>query len=251
MPRGARDAVSLAALPVDEATNGASREKFAASFAADVPARDAAFMADSQVPWGVEALNGEVSEAAGRSKPRWYLVSTDDRMIPPPLQRTMSERAGATVAGEAGSHSIFISEPQAVVAVIEQAAQSGPSGRRDPAGHAPGREGRCPISTPLAGRTSNVLPATSAGPSAQTLAPLGMSGVTLIEYEFTRLLRRKCLRQARRLPRGLLRGVRARSGRPQRRARQPQPLSHSRRALGIRSGRSRSNLAVQVRLGVA
>jgi pimeloyl-ACP methyl ester carboxylesterase len=73
------------------------RDKFAHSFAADVPADLAAFMADSQVPWGVEALNGAVSEPAWRSKPTWYLVATDDRMIPPPAQRFMSERAGATV----------------------------------------------------------------------------------------------------------------------------------------------------------
>jgi pimeloyl-ACP methyl ester carboxylesterase len=99
------------------------REKFAASFAADVPARESAFMAASQVPWGVEALNGVVSEAAWRSKPSWYLVTTDDRMIPPPLQRKMAERAGSTVIEEAGSHSIYISQPGAVAGLIEQAAR--------------------------------------------------------------------------------------------------------------------------------
>jgi pimeloyl-ACP methyl ester carboxylesterase len=99
------------------------REKFAASFAADVPAREAAFMADSQVPWGVEALNGKVTEPAWRSKPSSYLVATDDRMIPPPLQRTMAERAGSTVAEEAGSHSIYISQPHAVAVLIAQAAR--------------------------------------------------------------------------------------------------------------------------------
>jgi pimeloyl-ACP methyl ester carboxylesterase len=100
------------------------REKFAASFAADVPARDAAFMADSQVPWGVEALNGKVSEPAWASRPSWYLVATDDRMIPPPAQRTMAERAGATVAEQAGSHSIYISEPRTVAALISRAART-------------------------------------------------------------------------------------------------------------------------------
>src|SRR5712672_510734 len=80
------------------------REKFAASFAADVPADLAAFMADSQVPWGVEALNGAVSEPAWRSRPSWYLVATDDRMIPPPAQRAMSARAGSTVIEAPGSH---------------------------------------------------------------------------------------------------------------------------------------------------
>ena len=72
------------------------RDKFAASFAARPAADQAAFMADSQVPWGVDALSGEVTEPAWRSKPSWYLVATDDRMIPPPAQRAMAERAGAT-----------------------------------------------------------------------------------------------------------------------------------------------------------
>ncbi len=103
------------------------RGKFAASFAADVPAPDAAFMADSQVPWGVEALDGKVSEPAWRAKPSWYLVTADDRMIPPPLQRTMAERAGSTLAEVAGSHSIYISQPQAVVALVQQAARLAPT----------------------------------------------------------------------------------------------------------------------------
>ena len=100
------------------------REKFAASFAADVPAREAAFMADSQVPWGVEALEGKISEPAWRTRPSWYLVSSDDRMIPPPLQRTMAERAGATVVEKPGSHAIYVSQPDAVAELIEQAARS-------------------------------------------------------------------------------------------------------------------------------
>jgi pimeloyl-ACP methyl ester carboxylesterase len=98
------------------------REKFAASFAGDVPAEQAAFMADSQVPWGVGALSGSITEAAWRTKPSWYLVTTEDRMIPPPAQRAMSERAGSTVVEAAGSHSIYVSQPAAVVALIEQAA---------------------------------------------------------------------------------------------------------------------------------
>lgn len=99
------------------------RDKFAASFAADLPAADAAFMADAQVPWGVEALNGAVSEPAWRSKPSWYLVASEDHMIPPPAQRQMSERAGATVAEAAGSHSVYVSQPQATASLIKQAAQ--------------------------------------------------------------------------------------------------------------------------------
>ena len=100
------------------------REKFAASFAADLPADDARFMADSQVPWGVEALNGTVSEPAWRSKPSWYLVATDDRMIPPPAQRAMAERAGATVVESAGSHSIYVSQPRATVELIKRASRA-------------------------------------------------------------------------------------------------------------------------------
>jgi pimeloyl-ACP methyl ester carboxylesterase len=100
------------------------RDQFGASFAADLPAKEAAFMADSQVPWGVGALGGEVSEPAWRTKPSWYLVATDDRMIPPPAQRAMADRAGATVSEAAGSHSIYVSQPATVAAVIEQAARS-------------------------------------------------------------------------------------------------------------------------------
>lgn len=98
------------------------REKFAASFAGDLPIDEAQFMADSQVPWSVNALAGPVSEPAWRQKPSWYLVATDDRMIPPPAQRAMAERAGATVTEAAGSHSIYLSQPQAVANLIKRAA---------------------------------------------------------------------------------------------------------------------------------
>jgi pimeloyl-ACP methyl ester carboxylesterase len=97
------------------------RDKFAASFAADVPAAQAAFMADSQVPWGVDALGGAVTEPAWRTKPSWYLVAADDHMIPPPAQRAMAERAGATVTETPGSHAVYVSNPAAVAAVIAQA----------------------------------------------------------------------------------------------------------------------------------
>ena len=100
------------------------REKFADSFAADVPAGEAAFMADSQVPWGLEALNGAVTEPAWRRKPSWYLVATEDRMIPPPAQRTMAERAGAPTTEVSGSHAIYVSQPGAVASLITQAARS-------------------------------------------------------------------------------------------------------------------------------
>lgn len=100
------------------------RDRFAASFAGDLPLGEASFMADSQVPWGVDALSGTVGEPAWRSKPSWYLVATDDRMIPPPAQRAMAERAGAAVAETGGSHSVYLSQPQAVASLIRQAAAS-------------------------------------------------------------------------------------------------------------------------------
>ena len=97
--------------------------KFAASFAADVPKDKADFMAQSQVPWGLEALNGTVTQAAWRNKPTWYLVASDDKMIPPPAQRSMSKRAGSTVVEVKGSHAVYVSKPDAVAALIEQAAK--------------------------------------------------------------------------------------------------------------------------------
>jgi pimeloyl-ACP methyl ester carboxylesterase len=101
------------------------REKFHASFAGDLPAGQAAFMADAQVPWGVGAPAGAISEAAWRIKPSWYLVTQDDRMIPPPAQRSMSERTGSTVTEVPGSHAIYVSQPAAVAGLIAQAAARG------------------------------------------------------------------------------------------------------------------------------
>ena len=103
------------------------RGKFHASFAGDLQAGQAAFMADSQVPWGVDALGGVVSEPAWRSKPSWYLVAADDRMIPPSAQRAMSERAGSAVTETPGSHAVYVSNPAAVAAVIAQAATTASS----------------------------------------------------------------------------------------------------------------------------
>lgn len=98
------------------------KTKFADSFAADVDAQKAAFMADSQVPWGVAALEGAVTEPAWRKKPTWYLVATDDRMIPPPAQHFMSKRAGATMVESKGSHAVYVSKPDVVASIIKSAA---------------------------------------------------------------------------------------------------------------------------------
>lgn len=109
-------------LPAREGFLFLDRDKFAASFAADLPGQVAAFMADSQVPWGVDALGGSVTEPAWRHKPSWYLVATEDRMIPPPVQRMMAERAGAKVVEVIGSHAVYVSQPAAVAGLILEAA---------------------------------------------------------------------------------------------------------------------------------
>ena len=98
------------------------KAKFPASFAGDVDPKTAAFMADSQVPWGVDALGGTIREAAWRTKPSWYLLVSDDKMIPAPAQRLMSNRAGSTVVEVPGSHAIYVSNPSAVASLIEKAA---------------------------------------------------------------------------------------------------------------------------------
>lgn len=101
------------------------KSKFHASFAADVDAETATFMADSQVPWGLGALSGVISEPAWRSKPSWYLVVTEDQMIPVAAQRAMAKRAGATIVETKGSHAIYVSQPAPVAALIERAAKGG------------------------------------------------------------------------------------------------------------------------------
>jgi pimeloyl-ACP methyl ester carboxylesterase len=111
-------------VPAGEGMLLLDRTKFAASFAGDVQADEAAFMADSQVPWGTAALNGAVTTPAWRTKPSWYLVAKDDHMIPPDAQRAMSKRAGATVVEANGSHAIYVSDPKSVAALIETAAKA-------------------------------------------------------------------------------------------------------------------------------
>ena len=100
------------------------KARFAASFAGDVEPEQAAFMADSQLPANVEALGGAVSHPAWKTKPSWYLVATEDKMIPPEAQRSMAKRAGATVVEAKGSHAIYVSQPAAVATLIERAAKT-------------------------------------------------------------------------------------------------------------------------------
>ena len=105
------------------------KAKFAEAFAADVKPAASAFMADSQVPWGLDALNGAVSDPAWKNKKSWYLVSTADKMIPPDAQRAMSKRAGSTVTEHKGSHAIYVSQPEVVAKIIEAASQGVAAGK--------------------------------------------------------------------------------------------------------------------------
>lgn len=111
-------------LPPQDAFLFLEKERFAASFAADVAPELAAFMADSQVPWGVEALAGAVSQPSWKSKPSVYIVATEDRMIPPPAQRAMAARAGSRVTEVAGSHALYVSQPGEIAAAIDLASQA-------------------------------------------------------------------------------------------------------------------------------
>ena len=110
-------------LPPEEGFLMLERGKFAQAFAADVDPELADFMAASQVPWGVAALTGEVSQPAWKTKPSWYLVAGDDKMIPPPAQRAMAERAKATVRETGGSHAVYVSRPADVARIIAEAAE--------------------------------------------------------------------------------------------------------------------------------
>ena len=110
-------------LPPEEGFLMLERGKFAQAFAADVDAELADFMAASQVPWGVAALTGEVSQPAWKTKPSWYLVASDDQMIPPPAQRAMAERAKSTVRETGGSHAVYVSRPTDVARLIAEAAE--------------------------------------------------------------------------------------------------------------------------------
>jgi pimeloyl-ACP methyl ester carboxylesterase len=112
------------------------KDKMPTSFAGDVDSKTAAFMADSQVPWGTEALGGQITDPAWKHKPSWYLLVTDDRMIPFPAQRAMCERAGASATQVPGSHAIYVSNPREVANLIETAASSPKLAEGERAAHA-------------------------------------------------------------------------------------------------------------------
>lgn len=100
-----------------------SKEKFHAGFCADLPADKAAFMYASQGAWSVKCLTTPLTVAAWKTKPSWAIVATEDKAIVPDIERQMYKRSGAVVTELKGSHVVFISQPKAVVAVIEAAAK--------------------------------------------------------------------------------------------------------------------------------
>jgi pimeloyl-ACP methyl ester carboxylesterase len=92
-------------------------------FAADLPAEQAAFMARSQVFNAVENFRAVITTAAWRSKPSWMLVAAADRTINPDLERWYAARAKSRKVEVAGaSHSVYVSRPKEVAALIEEAA---------------------------------------------------------------------------------------------------------------------------------
>jgi pimeloyl-ACP methyl ester carboxylesterase len=97
------------------------KTKMPMSFAADVDPALARYMANSQVPWGLGAIGGTVTKPAWKSKPVYYLLATQDRMVPPALQREMAQRAKAKIVEEDSSHAVMLSHPDAVVKIIEAA----------------------------------------------------------------------------------------------------------------------------------
>lgn len=112
-------------LPIVPSPDGVltlDRSAFVAVFAGDLAPEIAQFMADSQQPWGARALEGTITTPAWKTKPSWFLIPRDDHVIPPAGQRGMAQRAGATIREIPGSHAVYVSNPRAVAAVIEEAA---------------------------------------------------------------------------------------------------------------------------------
>ena len=95
--------------------------KFPAAFAADVDSAKTHFMAAAQVPWGLQAVQTQITKAAWQTKPSHYLVTTKDAMIPPTAQRTMAKRSGARTVEIASSHAVMLSKPQEVANFIKDA----------------------------------------------------------------------------------------------------------------------------------
>jgi pimeloyl-ACP methyl ester carboxylesterase len=101
------------------------RDAFHAAFAADVKPETAAVMAAAPRPYAAAAFAGTPSgRLAWKTLPCWYLLGTEDKAIPPALQRYMAERANATIVEVPASHVSFVSQPQAATQLILQAVEA-------------------------------------------------------------------------------------------------------------------------------
>jgi pimeloyl-ACP methyl ester carboxylesterase len=109
-------------LPPVEGFITLDKTKMPMSFAGDVDPKLTRFMADSQVPWGVGGIGGKITKPAWKSKPAYYLMTTEDKVVPPMLQRFMAERAKAKIVEQPSSHAVMLSHPDTVIRVIESAA---------------------------------------------------------------------------------------------------------------------------------
>lgn len=95
---------------------------FPQAFAQDLDPGRAAFLAASQAPTAAAAFAAPMTQAAWRSKPSFYVVSSEDRIIPPDAQRRMAGRAKTAITEIAASHAIYISQADAVADAIHRAA---------------------------------------------------------------------------------------------------------------------------------
>ena len=100
------------------------KAKFHGGFAADLSKEKADFMFASQAPIAVKCFLTPLTAAAWKTKPSFSIVATEDKSINPGIERTMYQRAGSVVTEIKGSHAIYVSNPKAVAAVIENAAKS-------------------------------------------------------------------------------------------------------------------------------
>ncbi|MDQ2832398.1 MAG: alpha/beta hydrolase [Acidobacteriota bacterium] len=122
--QGPQSTGSAAIQPDDHGFLWINREKFHKAFAGDLTPDEAAVMAAVQKPLGLAAFGGKEATPAWKTIPSWYLVCTDDQMIPPPAQEFLAKRMNATVRSVPSSHCPFMSHPAAVADIIVLAAEA-------------------------------------------------------------------------------------------------------------------------------
>ncbi|WP_159946468.1 alpha/beta hydrolase [Rhizobium sp. 18065] len=110
-------------LPQKDGFFRVEQEKFPTAFGADIDPSEAQFLAAAQRPWGHEAVQGKISSPAWNAKPSFYLLATEDRMIPAQAQAAMAARATAKVVEVSSSHAVMLSQPDAVAALISVATE--------------------------------------------------------------------------------------------------------------------------------